>query len=255
MTSWKLKQIFVYFLLLSMATVFANTPQELFDQANNAYNKGQYTKAIEQYEAILASEEFSTEIYYNLGNAYWKNKKLGKAVLNFERVLKLSPNDNDTAYNLAIVQEQLVDDLDIIGTFFLKKWWQSFYQSLSSTAWSILTLLAVWGSVGGLIVWLLGKERDLKKKGFIGGLILLGVSLLLFFAARSQGHFETNSQQAIVLETSIDLKNGPDPQSTKLITIHEGLKVDLLDKIGSWYKVKLSNGEQGWLPITSLEEI
>jgi len=141
MTSWKLKQIFVYFLLLSMATVFANTPQELFDQANNAYNKGQYTKAIEQYEAILASEEFSTEIYYNLGNAYWKNKKLGKAVLNFERVLKLSPNDNDTAYNLAIVQEQLVDDLDIIGTFFLKKWWQSFYQSLSSTFFYSLRLV------------------------------------------------------------------------------------------------------------------
>ena len=255
MTSWKLKRIFIYLLLLSVATVFANTSQELFDQANTAYTKGQYTKAIEQYEAILTSGEFSTEVYYNLGDAYWKNKQLGKAILNFERVLKLSPSDADATYNLAIVQDQLVDDLDVVGTFFLKKWWQSFYQSFSSTAWSILTLLALWGSVGGFFLWLFGKERDLKKKGFIGGLILLFLSLLLFFATRSQGNYEVNSQQAIVLETTIDLKNGPDPQSTKLITIHEGLKVVLLDKIGSWYKVKLSNGEQGWLPITALEEI
>ena len=255
MTSWKLKRIFTYFLLLTVATIFANTPQEVFEQANTAYTKGQYTKAIEHYESILSGRDFSTEVYYNLGNAYLKNKQLGKAVLNFERVLKISPSDADAAYNLAIVQEQLVDDLDVVGTFFLKKWWQSFYQSLSSTVWSILTLLAVWGSVGGLVIWLLGKERNLKKKGFIGGLLLLALSIILFFAARSQGNFEVNSQQAIVLETIIDLKNGPDPQSTKLITIHEGLKVDLLDKIGSWYKVKLSNGEQGWLPITALEEI
>ena len=255
MTSWKLKQIFTYLLLLSITMVFANIPQELFDQANTAYTKGQYTKAIEQYESVLSSGDFSTELYYNLGNAYWKNKQLGKAVLNFERVLKIAPSDADAAYNLAIVQEQLVDDLDVIGTFFLKDWWQSFYQSLSSMTWSILTLLTICASVGGLILWLFGKERSLKKKGFLGGLILLGLSLLLFLAARSQGNFEANSQQAIVLETAIDLKNGPDLQSTKLISIHEGLKVDLLDKIGSWYKVKLSNGEQGWLPITAVEEI
>ena len=255
MISWKLKRIFTYLLLLSLTTVFANTPQELFDQANKAYTKGQYTKAIEQYESIISSGDVSTELYYNLGNAYWKNKQLGKAVLNFERVLKLTPSNVDAAYNLAIVEEQLVDDLDVIGTFFLKDWWQSFYQALSSTAWVILTLLTVWASMGGLVIWLLGKERDLKKKGFLGGLILLGLSLLFFFAARSQGSFEANSQQAIVLEATIDLKNGPDTQSTKLISIHEGLKVHLLDKIGSWYKVKLSNGEQGWLPITAVEEI
>ncbi len=255
MTSWKLKRIFTFLFLLSLTTVFANTPQELFDQANTAYTKGQYTKAIEQYEAILSSGNFSTEVYYNLGNAYWKNKQLGKAVLNFERVLKVAPSDADAAYNLAIVQEQLVDDLDVIGTFFLKKWWQSFYKTFSSLTWSILTLLTICASVGGLILWLLGTERNAKKKGFIGGLLLLGLSIIFFFAARSQGSFEANSQQAIVLETAIDLKNGPDPQSTKLISIHEGLKVHLLDKIGDWYKVKLSNGEQGWLPITAVEEI
>lgn len=255
MTSWKLKRIFIYLLLLSAATVFANTPQELFDQANTAYTKGQYTKAIEQYEAILSSGAFSTEVYYNLGNAYWKNKELGKAVLNFERVLKVAPSDADAAYNLAIVQEQLVDDLDVIGTFFLKKWWQSFYKTLSSFTWGILTLLTICASVGGLILWLFATERDRKKKGFIGGLLLLVLSTIFFFAARSQGSYEANSQQAIVLEKAIDLKNGPDAQSTKLIGIHEGLKVDLLDKIGNWYKVKLSNGEQGWLPITAVEEI
>lgn len=252
----KSKQLFnVLLLLFLIHTLYATTPQELFVAANDAYTKGQYTQAIEGYESILASGQISKEVYFNLGNAYWKNKQKAKAILHFERALLLSPKDEDTAYNLAIVQSQLEDDLDVVGTFFLKDWWQNFHHFFSSTTWSILTLLGLWSGIGGLAIWLLAEDRQRKKKGFFAGLGLLMTSLLFFFAARSQGNFEQHSQQAIVLESAISLRNGPDEKSTNLLTIHEGLKVELLDKIGDWYKVKLSNGEQGWLPNTAIEEI
>jgi len=245
----------IYYLLFFFNTLLATTPQDLFIQANESYTQGQYQKAIDTYEAVLATGNFSNEIYYNLGNAYFKTKRKGKAVLNFERALLANPSDEDAAYNLAIVNQQLADNLDQVDTFFLKKWWQNFYRAATSGFWSFLTLAFLWIGVGGFVLWLIGKERAKKKQGFIGGIVLLLLSLLFFFAARSQGDFEQNSHLAILLEPVIDLKNGPDEKSTSLLKIHEGLKVELLDQIDTWYKVKLSNGEQGWLPKGSVEEI
>lgn len=250
-----LSSIFLFVFLLFFGNTFANTPQELFTSANEAYTKGQYTQAIEGYESIIESGQISKELYFNLGNAYWKNKQKAKAVLHFERALLLAPKDKDSAYNLALIREQLADDLDVVGTFFLTDWWQNFHRAFSSTLWSMLTIISIWLGIGGLVIWLLAEDRQRKKKGFFAGLALLMISLLVFLAARSQGNFEQHSQQAIVLETAISLRNGPDEKSTNLLTIHEGLKVELLDKIGEWYKVKLSNGEQGWLPGSAIEEI
>ena len=244
-----------YFIFFLLSIINATSPQDLFVQANEAYTKGQYQQAIETYEEVLATGNFSNEIYYNLGNAYFKTKQKGKAVLNFERALLANASDEDAAYNLAIVNQQLADNLEQVDAFFLKKWWQNFHQITSSGVWSFFTLAFLWLGIGGLILWLLSKERTKKKQGFIGGIAILLLSLLFFLAARSQADFEQNSKMAILLEPVLELKNGPDEQSTDILQIHEGLKLELLDEIDTWYKVKLSNGEQGWLPKGSVEEI
>lgn len=242
-------------LLLLPILLTANTPQSLFEQANDAYTKGQYQTAIEQYEAILAEGNQSTELYYNLGNAYYKTKEVGKAILNLERALLLNPTDADIEYNLSILNEQLPDQLDVVSDFFLKKWWVNFHSYFGSTTWSILTLICLWSGIAGFILWMLATVRKRKKQGFLGGIGLLLLSILFFFAAKSQGNLEIHSRKAIVLEKQLDLQNGPDVKSTSLLMLHEGLKVELLDQIGDWWKVKLSNGEQGWLPKDALEEI
>lgn len=245
---------YLLFLLLPIFS-YANTPQSLFEQANAAYAKGQYQQAIEQYEAIIAEGLSSDELYYNLGNAYYKTNQIGKAVLNFERALVINPSDEDAIYNLTLLREQLPDDLDVIGDFFLEQWWQGFHTTFTATIWSALTVICLWLGVAGMIIWVLATTRGRKKQGFMGGLLFLLFGLLFFFAAKSQGNKELHSQQAIVMVTSIDLLNGPDENSTSLLTIHEGLKVKILDEIGNWWKVKLSNGEQGWLPKEKVEEI
>lgn len=242
------------FLFFLSTTLFAN-PQELFKTANEAYQKGSFKKAIENYEALLASDNFSQEVYFNLGNAYFKSNQLGKAILNYERGLLLYPGDPDTQFNLKIAQDKQVDDLDVVGKFFLSEWWKNTYQFFSSGVWSTLTILSIWTSIAGFIFWTLGTTRTHKKQGFVIGIFLAFLSILFFFLTRSQANFETNSGSAIVIQQEIEVKNAPDEASTNLLKIHEGLRVDLLDEIGTWYKIKLSNGEQGWLPKNSLEEI
>ncbi len=241
-------------ILITTATLLAN-PTADFEAANAAYKKGDYATAITQYESILKTNNYSEGLYYNLGNAYFKTNNLGKAILYYEKALLAAPRDADVLYNLEIAKAKTKDDLSRIGKFFLAEWWQSIHKSFNASVWGMLTLLSLWAGIAGFILWLLAASRERKKQGFIGGIALILLSILLYFLGNSQANFEQNSRTAVVLENTIELKNGPDAQSTAVIDVHEGLKVELLDQIGDWYKVKLMNGDEGWLPMSSLAEI
>jgi len=249
-----LKNRLLLFCLFSFSTLLAN-PQAQFEAANAAYQKGDFLAAIASYEQVLETGNFSEEVYYNLGNAYFKTNQLGKAILNYERAILNAPGDEDIQFNLAIANAKKTDDIGQIGKFFVTEWWQGIHKLLSSSIWGGLTLLSLWAGIAGFILWLFGESRDRKKQGFVGGIVLTLLSILLYFVASSQANFENHSSQAIVLANTVALKNGPDEISTDVLEIHEGLKIELLDQIGDWYKVKLSNGDQGWLPSASLEEI
>ena len=245
----------LFLLILISTTPLLANPTTDFEAANTAYQKGDYAAAITQYESILKTNNYSEGLYYNLGNAYFKINKLGKAILYYEKALLAAPRDADVLHNLEIAKAKTKDDLSRIGKFFLAEWWQGLHKSLSANVWGILTLLSLWAGIAGFVLWLLGASRARKKQGFISGIALVLLSVLLYFLGNSQAGFEQNSRTAIVLENTIELKNGPDAQSTGVIDIHEGLKVELIDQIGDWYKVKLMNGDEGWLPMSSLEEI
>ena len=248
------RSILLVFCLLTVANLLAN-PQTQFEAANAAYQKGDFSAAIDNYEQVLQTGNFSEEVYYNLGNAYFKTNQIGKAILNYERAALIAPGSEDVQFNLEIANAKKIDDLGQVGKFFVAEWWQGVHKLLGSAIWGGLTVLSLWAGIAGFILWLWGESRDRKKQGFIGGIVLTLLSILLYFVASSQATFENNSSQAIVLANKVALKNGPDEISTNILEIHEGLKVELLDQIGDWYKVKLSNGDQGWLPIASLEEI
>lgn len=246
--------LLAYFFLVS-AIGFSQNSQTQFQEANNLYQSKRFGKAIDIYEAILAQGERSAELCFNLGNAYFRSGSLGKAILNFERALIQNPNMEDARYNLEVANKNQKDELETLEPFFLKQWWQKTRSLFSEAVWTTLGLLFLWSGIGGLIMWLFGTERTQKKKGFFAGLVLVLLSILPFSLASSRAQFDAHTNRAILISSSISLKSGPDQASTEIITIHEGLKLELLDKIGEWHKVKLSNGEQGWLPEGVFEEI
>ncbi len=253
LTSFFLQLIF--FLGLANNHLKAENPQELFDKANTHFQNGNYIQAIQAYDSLLTKGFISKEVYYNLGNTYLKIEDLGNAVLNYERALLQKPGYKDARNNLSYARSMLIDDLETISPFFLKKWWDSLRQSASSTTWSIVALLILCSGIIGWIVWQFSGNRLKRKQGFFAGLILILISILPFALAASRSAFEYHSGQAIILEKEVALRIAADVRSREIYLLHEGTKVELIDEIETWKKVKLTNGEEGWLFGEALEEI
>ena len=246
--------IFLSLIFFFSIRLSANVDQR-FQQANEDYKNNKYDKAIEQYESLIQEDYKSEELYYNLGNSYYKKKALGKAILYYEKALLLDRDDEDTLHNLSVAKAQTKNEISTLPPFFLARWWAGLRGGFSSSSWSIIGLIFFWMGIGGLVYWLMAAERRQKKIGFVMGICSLIFSMLPFTLAYNSSNLETDSRMAIVLAEQVPLRSAPDPESTQQLVVYEGLKVELLDRIDDWSKVRLMNGEQGWLPMTAFARI
>ncbi len=243
------------FLSIVMLRGLVANPQEDLQLANAAYQSGDFSKAIGAYVALVDAGWQSADLYYNLGTSYLQEQELGRAILYLERALLQAPGEEDIQHNLRLAQEQLKDDISEVPPFFLSRWWRSWSIAVSANAWGIIGLLLVWLGVAGLALWLLGWQRIWRKWGFLGGFPLLLLGLIPIFLAFSRMGLEQESTVAILQETEMTLYTAPDDASTALFELHEGTKVEIIDQIGEWYKVRLLNGDQGWLLAQYAERI
>ncbi len=242
-------------LMLGVTAWCGESPESRFADGNAAYQAGKHTEAIQLYEQLLTEGWQSEELHYNLANAYQQNQQLGKAILHYEKTLLLDPDHTDARYNLQLVKTQLPDQFEAVPVLFLKRWWASARDLLGSGAWGVVTLLLLWGGIIGVIVWLMAKQRRTKKRGFVLGTIALMLMLLPFMLGRSRLAFERDSGKAVIQAEAQGLHPAPDQLSQALRELHAGTVVDILDEFEDWYKVRLVNGEEGWLPKKELEKI
>ena len=256
----------IYFLIFFFTTVFLfhnnlfAQPKSfdeagVFDQGNQLFSQNDYDGAIEQFELLLNNGLESPEVYFNLGNCFAQKKEWGKAILNYERALVLDPNDQTLLNNLEFANSKTADEIEKIPEFFLLKWWSNIRNFSSSGIWALLGILLLWGGIAGLILWLLGKFRSQRKRGFLAGLASLGLSFVFFALAYSSFQVQKNSGSAIVMVVETPLQTLPDEISKPILQIHEGTKVKIIEKLTSWYKVRLENGEIGWIAETAIEKI
>lgn len=223
--------------------------------ANKAYEQGDFAQAAALYDSLLSEGYELAELHYNLGNAYFRQDQLGKAILHYERALILAPGDADALHNLAFAKQHTLDDFEEVPGFFLRVWWHRLCDLTTSSAWAILAIVLWVGGFGGLAVWQLSRVRRIRKTGFIAGIVLLVLSVLPLSLALSRAAYERHSGRAVILDATASLRSAPDEAGTQLLLLHEGTEIDLLEKLGDWKKVRLPNGEEGWLPVTCLEEI
>lgn len=247
--------LIIYFIVACSINVFAIETQQLFSEGNNAYQSGNYTVAIQKYEEILRGGQISAETYYNLGNAYAQQGQTGLSVLNLERASRLRANDPQIMQSLQFVRRQIVEDVPQLTPFFMLKWWQDIRASGNATMWSCVGLLFLWGSAIGLIEWLVGSERRLKVRGFIVGLSILPLGLLSLWFGWQQMTIETAARSAIITAKEIKLRTSPDENSPELRILHEGIKIEILEKNNTFVKIRLPNAEEGWLDSRSLSVI
>jgi len=225
------------------------------EQANQSYRVGEYRKAAELYEQIVAGGYESPALYYNLGNAYFKLKNNPAAILNYERAKRLAPADDDIAYNLRIAQLRTIDRIEPLPELFFFEWWNALLDLNTADTWGTYALAAFWcGLFAAGSLWLI--RRNVLRRT-IEGVIVLSVVVCAVSSLGALHRFsvETSHTSAIVFTPTVSVKSAPDKQSTDLFVLHEGVKLQMLDVLGDWTRIRLSDGKTGWLPAESFRAI
>lgn len=249
-----MKKIVIY-LLCVVAGWTAAYGQESLTKANEAYAQEDYIKAIELYEQTAREHGVSSDLYYNLGNAYYKHNEFAKAILNYERALLLNPGNEDARFNLDMANTHIVDKIDPVGRFFLSVWIDSMRSYLSSNTWAVIGIIAFFLFIGGCYLYLFTRSVPLKKIGFFGGIVVLLIAIMANCFAWGLNEKKEIRNEAIVFDATVSVKSSPAESGTDLFVLHEGTKVVVLSKVGEWSEVKISDGNRGWLPSAAIEII
>jgi len=244
------------FLILSITdTSFAKNIDEQMQQASAFYRNGEFDKAIKIYEDLRSEQYEGTSLHFNLANSYYRIGKLGYAILNYERALKISPSDDDVKHNLAFASLSTVDRIQPLPTFFLFEWWDSILASLSINGWTYVVFLFYILLMILIVAYFFAKtifQQKLILFSGLGTLIILSITVSLLIVKINR---EETLIGGVVIEQSITVKTSPDPKSTDAFVIHEGLKVNLEDQLDEWVKIRLADGKVGWVENNSVVRI
>ena len=227
--------------ILSCISLYSFAEEDLFNHANNLYVNENYTEAIRIYESILAKELESDAVYYNMGNCYYKNKDWANAIWCYEKSLKLKKN-KETIQNLTLVNLKIVDKIEPIPELFYKIWWKNIIQLLNPRNWQILAIFSVWMV---LILWILNNYRIIHTQKT--NKILLSIALVLLCITHASLSNSTKKQEGIIFSSAVVVYSAPTDNSTDLFLIHAGLKVQIIDEIGEWINIRITNGNSGWI--------
>lgn len=241
--------------LMSVSVFAAHTADEAFLAANKAYNAGHYEQAAQQYEAIVADGVESAALYYNLGDAYFRMGELGRSVLNFERARRLNPGDKDIRENLEFVYSKTEDQIQPLPQFFVVRWWNAVNSLTSTHGWANVTLVALLLACASAAVFFLSREYLWRKGSFVAS-VCFGVILVLAVAnTASAGHKATTRQEAVVTAPMVEVKSSPDRGSVDKFVLHEGTKVQISDHVDNWIRIKIADGNRGWVLSADLTTI
>lgn len=229
--------------------------ESLWNEANTLYLNGDYNGAIAVYEAIINDGLVSSKLYYNLGNAYFKTNSTGKAILNYNRAQRLAPYDKDIEYNLAVANSYVKDRIETVPEFFLNDWTKKLRTSLSSNTWAVISVIALALALAFALVYMLAQKKSLRKAGFFTAIVLGLFFILSMSFSVSEKKKLVNASEAIVTTSAVSVKSSPDGASKDLFILHEGTKVEVLNKFGTWTEVMIADGNKGWLLGSGIELI
>lgn len=224
--------------------------------ADSAYAKGDYSLAISLYEAVLSNDNESAIVYYNLGNSYYKNNEIAKAILNYERALLLDSGNDDARFNLELAKSKTIDKVSEGYEIFFVQWYNSLVHTMNITTWSVIAIVAFILLLTALLLLFFNRNITVRKTAFLVAMAMFLVTVFANIAAYHHYDKLTNRNQAIILYPSVTAKSTPDESGTNLFVIHEGRKVKVTDDtMKNWKEIELEDGTVGWVPALSLEII
>ena len=240
----RLAYIFVALVLPLLS--FGNEQQSLFEKGNAYYAKGQYKEAAAAYQQIVNSGYQSVGVYYNLGNAEYRLNDVASAILYYEKAHKLSPGDEDINANIRFANQKLSDKIDETPQLFFVNWWHSFILCFAANTLAVWSVILFILASAALTVYFYTYSVSVKKISFYTMIVMVILGFATIIVTTSQSSYFAANKQAIIFNT-VNVKGGPMDSSSTLFVLHEGTKVNVEETGNGWLRIKIANGNQGWV--------
>jgi len=242
--------IYIFGTLLSvfyLSGVSAAPHDSLVIKGNQAYNEGLYQESTDYYLRVIEQGYESAELYFNIGNSYFKINRMPEAILYYEKAIKLNPGSENVKYNLSLANSRIIDKIETVPELFYIKWWKNISNRLSTDSWAKLGIIffaVFWIAV---FTFFFSKSIVFRKLSFWSGIIILMISGLSFLFAHQKYNLEAHQRQAILFTPTVTVKSSPNEHSVDLFVIHEGTKILITDRVEGWSEIRIADGSQGWL--------
>jgi len=242
--------IFNAFIIYGQASV-----EPLFENGNAAYNDGEYKKAVSIYQQTLNTGQHSAALYFNLGNSYYRLNNVAESIYYYEKAKQLAPNDNDIQINSAFAQNMTIDSIEPLPKSQLAVIQNKLFSFWSLKAWSKVTLVLIWIFTFLFLGYLFLSDPRLKRSFFFSSLLFLVFFLGSLGITFSIDQQHKNTEYAILFSKQIDIWSEPNQRGEIQFNLHEGTKVQLLDVLDEWQKIRIVNGSEGWIQNANLRSL
>lgn len=250
-----MKKYILLFILITQFVSANDSNDATFKKANDLYKKGNYEQALHAFESILKSDNESADLYFNIANCYYKLGKVAPSIYNYEKALLLNPDDEVIKTNRSFAQKMAIDDIKIVPEVGFKKMVKDFTSSFHYDSWAWMAVCIAFLSLLSFLGYYFGNTVLLKRTFFSLFLIfLVGIGVTVF-AAFLQKKYDANYNPAIVFAEATTLKSEPKNSSEDVVTLHEGTKVLVLETLGNWKKVALSDKTKAWIDKDAIREV
>ena len=244
-----MKRLWIIFCLV-VTSAMAGNP--LLEKAEKAYDSKRYREAIGAYEQLVKEGYRSYQLYFNLGNSYYRNNELGKAIYYYELARKLEPADEDVRINLSIASARTIDKIDARENFFISAVKSNLLSTFSTRAWGWFSVVCIFLACALFFLYVTSGRINVKRVALpLSGLFLAGfliVYLLGYSAVRSR----YENKFAIITATETRIMNEPTAAASSKFSLHEGTKVKVIDTNGDWLLIRLDNGNEGWVRLADV---
>lgn len=244
-------------LLCLVGVANAQNLEQAFEQGNKLYAEGNFKAAATQYQKVIDGGYSSSKLYYNAGNAYYKQKMYAKAILNYERAYKLNPSDGDINHNLQLARLHIRDNVDSLPTFFIVSWFNGLRNLFSANGWAWVSLVSfLLAGILFLCYYFTGTIL-VKKITFGSSALLLCLFIFSIWTSNSKTQQINHPTDAIILSPVVVVRSSPDQNGKDLFIVHEGIKVTFTETppVPGWREVKIADGNTGWVEANTFEVI
>lgn len=250
----KMKPYLIFLILLIWNPAFSQS-ESFFEQGKEFYKNGDYQQAIDSWKQILDQGQTSAELYFNLGNAYYKLHRTGESIYYFEKALQLSPRDPEIKNNLAFAENNKIDVIQPLPQSIFNKWYQNLIGLFSNENWAILTAVFSFLFAAAFLIYYFSAKEKNKRLFFALSMVMsffFIISLTLSFLSYDDSK---KDRSAIIFADKLDVKSEPSIGSNSIFILHEGTKVKIIGKEGNWNRIKLADGKDGWAPSSEMKEL